>query len=1156
VVEPLDVFLPQGRRKDAPTRKPAPTWVLLHVIVSAMVSLLCLAPRPASSQSLPGGVPPSVGLPLRAARAAHFRVTEGTWVSLDVSPDGRTIIFDLLGDLYTLSITGGEAVQLTSGMAINREPRYSRDGRRIVFVSDRGGSENVWIADRDGRHARQLSNLHGEDGNGAVASPTWSPDGRTVVVSQRMGATRPGTGLWGWRWLLAAYDVETGHMRWISDTTGDRVRSALGATFGPDGRTIYAAVEGSFRGVPWRDLANWQIARVDLQTGSIEPEMGWDAGRDGIRPLLSPDGHYLVYATNSGSGMGLRLHDLRTDQERWIVREVLEPCPPSARSASRDLMPGYAFAPDGKSLLIAYAGKIHRINLNTGHTRTIRFVANVDRPLGPLTVYQFRLPDTAVRTHAVMQPALSPNGEQVAFSALDKIWVMALPHHGRPAETPRRLTQDSAIGEFYPSWSPDGRWIAYSTWVDGEGGAIRRVDVMGDTSGRTPLSERLTSDTAVYFNTAITRDGKRVAAVRAPLSPDRMLKPITDRAPFDLALVWVSAAGGASRIVTSLATVRSRYLYPVAQLYFTDDPNDVYVGLRAWHWSGASAGVVAVTSGDPTAALGDLIDVTGELSPDSRRAVMARRYAVFEVTLPELQRGKTDTLNLDQALAAPPGASAGAARRWGTALAPWISWSRNGRRMLFSQGGTLFVGEVGEDRWTSITRVDVPLQVPVDVPHGTLVLHGARIITMRGREVIDRGDLVVGDNRILAVGPMGRVQFPTNARVLDVRGMTIIPGYVDVHDHMPLAKGVHPQQWWASLLRLSFGVTTVRDPEPGQDNDVFTYQERERAGDFLAPRIFSTGIAYYGTDPPIRALDDARERVRPNAELFASETFKIYYDHATDRRARQFLAMATAEQHLNATAHINGIDNALVGVVDGLSGIEHQIPIRIYDDVASLIGRSGTTHTQTYGSELYGSLNYMTRRFGLPLEWGQVRRFVPPSTQALACSAGCTAADQPAYGPPELGNLLHLVSSAARIVARGGRVAIASHGNIPGLGFHYEMWLHALGGMKNFDILRSATLVGATAIGHAQDLGTLEPGKLADLQVLSQNPLDDIHHTTSICLIMKNGRVYQAGRLSEIWPRHQALAARYLWNDTLATTQGLNESTSDCLLGRGRGGGR
>ena len=202
----------------------------------------------------------------------------------------------------------------------------------------------------------------------------------------------------------------------------------------------------------------------------------------------------------------------------------------------------------------------------------------------------------------------------------------------------------------------------------------------------------------------------------------------------------------------------------------------------------------------------------------------------------------------------------------------------------------------------------------------------------------------------------------------------------------------------------------------------------------------------------------------------------------------------------------------------------------LYDDVATLIARSGTTHTQTYGAAwVMGAWNYMIRRYGDVWSMEKMRRFIPPSARAAVCD-WCSS--DPWYGPPELDNLIPLLGGAARVVAKGGRIGMGSHGDIPGIGYHWEMWLHAIGGMSNHDILRSATIVGAAAIGHAKDLGSLEPGKLADLQVLDRNPLVDIHNTTSIRSVMKNGRLYQADKLSEIWPRNRPLASGYLWQES------------------------
>lgn len=1084
-------------------------------------------------------------------------------MSLDISPDGRTIIFDLLGDLYTIPITGGRATPVTHGLAFNRQPRYSPDGRLVVYVSDRGGSDNVWITDRDGRNPRQLSHLEG-DIAGAATSPAWSPDGRTIVVSQRLHAiSRDVLSLsQATRWMLAAYDVRTGRMRWISDTAANRARAVLGATFGPDACAVYAAVGSALP--QFEDFDTWHVARLDLATGQVEPQMWAGVGRLGMRPALSPDGQYLAYVSSAGSHPGLRLRHLRTGRERWLTRKVLDDPPIAQATLSRDLAPGYAFTPDSKAVIAAYGGAIHRIELAGGHSAQIPFVANVERELGPLSVHRFSLPDTAIRTRSVMQPALSPDGTRVAFTALDRIWLMELPIGGKPPAPPYPLTADSGIGEFYPSWSPDGRWIAYSAWVDGEGGALRRVGVVHDQLERPPPSERLTLDTASYFHTAVAPDGRRVVAVRAPLSPERLLTPSvrTDdkgwpTAALDPDLVWVPADGGRPRSITSLTDEQHGYFaeprYPVDQVYFTADTGRIYVGMVSWRWNGTDRQVAVNTAGRPrTAIAGERADLIGVLSPDGGRALVTSASTLFEITLPQpgsAPPGATNTLSLEPAQRAAFEAPLGAARRWGLTLEPWITWSRDGHVALFSQGGTLLVGKVREGRWTSFGVVDVPLEIPVDVPRGTLVLRGARLITMRGHEVIDRGDLVVRDNRIVALGPAGGVAIPARAHVIDVSGTTILPGYVDLHDHMLLSKGLHPGECWQCLTKLAYGITAARDPN-SVGNDVFAYRERERSGTLLGPRVLSTGTAYYGSDRPIRSPSDAADIVRPYADYFGSETFKVY-PIAVGRRERQLLAMAARERGLNATIHAE-LELAITATIDGFSGVEHSHTIQLHDDVAEFFGRSGTTYTQTYGADISGAWQYLFRRYGQMWDDPKMRRFMPPSArEGLLLFPS---------GPPEWATLRRIVSGSASIATEGGRVGVGSHGNIPGLGLHYEMWLYALGGMPTDEILRSATLVGAVALGHGEDFGTLDVGKLADLQVLDHNPLVDIHNSTSIRYVMKNGRLYRATDLSEVWPRRRPLRCIYLWEtpcsqDSLVRPRTFGRGGTERALGSAVGTG-
>jgi imidazolonepropionase-like amidohydrolase/Tol biopolymer transport system component len=1080
-------------------------------------------------------LPPSIpakhdNSPSHAGESLTIRFTsnEGTWMSLDISPDGKTIVFDFLGNLYTLPIDGGRARALTSGTPFDAQPRFSPDGHLLAFVSDRSGIPNLWVMGRNAESPRQLSNVRNMSFGSVIASPSWSPDGRTIVVSQRLGAVRPVAAetrhgyQHGQQWLLASYEVASKRMRWISDTTYGQARQALGPAFSADDKSIFAGIE-PYASVGW--IHNWRVERIDLATGVATPEMVSFAGRDGFRPAVSPDGRYLAYVSSTGSRYGVRLRDLGTLAEHWLVRERLELA--EYPLYTRDLAPGYAFTPDSKALIAAYDGKIHRIDLVGRRESIIPFTVDVKRELGPMTVHQFALSDTAVRTRGVRQPALSPDGRMVSFSALNRLWVMELPYNGAPAGVPRRVTRDS-VGEFYPSWSPDGEWIVYSTWRDGEGGAVRRVRTCPH-SGGCGTSERLTSDTAIYFHTAVSPDGKRIVAVRAAAPLESLLThSIEYTNAAHVSLVWMPFTGG---LVTRLPATLSQGLaqtrrLPIEQVYFTNDPDQIYVGLISFRWGSSDQRTQVVVASDST-LWAPLRDLTGVVSPDRQRVLLDRSYELFEATLPA-KASHSDTLDLERAQRQSFEAPEGAAIHWGRALAPWISWSSDGRRVLFVQGGTLFVGDVRGDGWTRFTRVDVPLAVPVDIPHGTLVLRGARLITMRGREVIAHGDLVVRDNRITAVGRQGAVALPAGAQVLDVRGKTVLPGYVDIHDHLPIAYGMMPDDCWVCHAVLAAGVTASRSAIDHEQtySSILALAELERAGAIIGPRLFSTGVPNSGSELALQTRQDAAAVARPISDYFGGETFKEYDGHAT-REARKLIAQGAQEAGLNPTIHVTGLEWGLTALIDGYTGVEHPFSpsARLYDDVLRFVAKSGATQTMTYSAEV-SPWQYLLNLRRAPSDLARFRRFVPPSARDVW---GPVAAVRERESV-DLDNLCSALSSAAGIALRGGRVGMGSHGLFPGLGFHYEMWLHALGGMPNHAILRSATIVGATAIGHARDFGSLEPGKLADLQILDRNPLRDIQHTLSIRYVMKNGRLYRAHDLTEMWPRQRALSPIYLFD--------------------------
>ena len=214
-------------------------------------------------------------------------------------------------------------------------------------------------------------------------------------------------------------------------------------------------------------------------------------------PQVSPDGKWLVYATRYDAETGLRLRDLTSGDEQWLVYPVTRDDQESR--FTRDLYPGYSFTPDNQSLVVSFGGKIHRVAIPSGRVTEIPFTAKVDQQIGPMVHRPIRVDTGMVLVRQIRNATPSPDGKRLAFSALDRLYVMDLPNG-----TPRRLTSDT-VKEQVPAWSPDGQWLAYVTWTD-QGGTLNKIKADGRSR---PV--RLTTDTAFYDTPVWSPDGAQIA---------------------------------------------------------------------------------------------------------------------------------------------------------------------------------------------------------------------------------------------------------------------------------------------------------------------------------------------------------------------------------------------------------------------------------------------------------------------------------------------------------------------------------------------------------------------------------------------------------------------------------------------------------------------
>lgn len=1041
-----------------------------------LVSMSLLAFPLAAAAEEPATATWDVNNPPGPKAEAVIDVREGTWMNLDVSPDGRTIVFDLLGDLFTIPFGGGEAKQITSGMAWDMQPRFSPDGREIAFTSDRSGGDNIWIMNANGGEPRQLT----EESFRLLNNPAWTPDGEYIAARKHFTKTRSlGSGE---IWL---YHTGGGSGLQLTEKPNDQ-KDVNDPSFSPDGRYLYFS-EDTTPGEIFeynKDSTGqiYVVKRLDRENGEIDTVISGPGGA--IKPLASPDGKWIaflrrvdyqttLFLKNVESGELIPLFDgmERDMQEIWAIHGVYT---------------NIAWTPDSEQIVFWANGKLKRVDIASRKVSDIPFHVKKTMELRQAVRRPVDVAPERFHTKMLRWVSVSPDGKRAVFESLGKLWVREL-----PGGEPRRLTRQDDHFEAYPAWSRDGRQIAYVTWDDVEFGSVRVVSASGG-NGR-----KLNEKPGHFTNPAFAPDGSSVVFER--VEGGYLTSPLWSE---NTGVYAVSANGGKERLVSEDG-FQPQFGKASDRVYLMRYADEGKRELFSLDLHGTNERVHAISD----------FATDMRVSPDEEWLAFQERFNAY--ITPFAATGK--------AVAIAPDMTALPVSKVSRDAGNYLHWSGDSDTLHWSLGPILYQRELRK-AFAFIqgapeelppppdTGIDLGLNADSDEPASRIALVGGRVITMKGDEVIDNGVVLVERNRIKAVGTRDALAVPRGYEIVDVSGKTVMPGIIDVHWHGAQGENEFvPETNWVNMASLGFGVTTIHDPS-NDTSTIFAASELARAGNIIAPRIFSTGTILYGATTAFTAkvdsLDDARSHLR---RMQAVGAFSVKSYNQPRREQRQQILAAARELDMMVVPEGGALfQHNMNMVVDGHTGIEHSLSVEnVYADVTQLWSQTDVGYTPTL-VVAYGGImgeNYWYQHTDV---WKNERlmRWVPDF-------AVDSRARRRTLAPEEDYNHIRIAKGAAELQDAGVGVQLGAHGQREGLGAHWELWSFVQGGMTPLEALRAGTLDGARYLGMDTDLGSLEAGKLADIVVLDRNPLENIRDSEYVDQVMVNGRLFNAKTMQE-----------------------------------------
>jgi Tol biopolymer transport system component/imidazolonepropionase-like amidohydrolase len=947
------------------------------------------------SQSAPTTKPISINL------------REGTNMAAALSPDGRTLMIDVQGSLWTLPASGGPAKRVTDEFLDARQPAWAPDNRRVAFQGYADGVWHIYVMNADGSGLRAITSGPFDD-----REPSWSRDGNRIAFS----SDRSGN------YDVFDLDVASGTIRQLTSNPANDYAPAYSPV---DATIAFVSEREDRRGI-------WALDLATASERSLAPAAGAVSA-----PSWNPDGSKVIYNVIANNRSSLLIDG------REITRD-------------EDVFPFRAQWISPTEILYTADGRIKTRGVAGGDAVPIDFIATVSFTRAP---YKTLVRDfdsrSAQPVRGITAPVISPDGAQVAFIALGDLWLMPI------GSTARRLTNDRFV-ETDPTWSPDGRSIAFSSdrdgttdlWVrDIASGADKKV-----ASGASKASWSSRGNEIAYINSdgavAITGRSAPVQARtfetgRPTWAPEGWIA-VTTLQPYSTRfregtnqLLLVSTTGGASR-----------RLNPVEHHSIGTRTNDGPV----WSRDGSKMAFVmdGVMHVMPTTPTGDVTAAPRRLSDD---------------------------------------------------LANSPSWAADSKRLLYQTPRGLKLVDVTDNR---VTDVPINLTWQPNIPQGRIVVHAGRMFDGKTSSLRNNVDIVIRDNRIEQVADH-RADLHTG-RVVDAGADVVMPGLIEMHAHLSPDYGEKLGRIW-----LAYGITSVRNPA-SDAYEALEMKESIGSGARRGPRVFSTGgpfdgnRIYYAGGVPLAGGGQLPQELQKTTQL-GYDLIKTYV-RLDDRLQKQVIDFAHANG-LPVTSH-----EIYPAVASGADGVEHirgtsrrgyspkvSALNRSYQDVVELLTASKMTITPTIGITA-GTFPLMLARDPSRIDDVRFRTLFP---EGVVRDMERQAKNIQPADFDRLMNVWRPMGELVRKVVKGGGVVIAGTDSpiFPyALAYHTELEIFQQSGLTPFEVLQTATTRAAEALGEGANLGSIEAGKLADLVIVTDDPLVDVKNARKVRTAIKNGEVH------------------------------------------------